>query len=89
MFKILCLLFVLCCVGCATPPKVWHYPDFKVVRADMGTIKRICGQKARCCYSISKKIIWVDEFSAECFVNELCHQQGIDLETCERDYRWR
>ncbi len=91
MFKKLWILSVLILTGCATPPQVWRYPDFTIIKASQSTIDRVCKPDRiwfKCCWKKAKKEIWVEEFSPECLVNELCHQQGIDVEVCERDYRW-
>lgn len=102
MFKKFLIVPVLMCVGCVTPPKVWVYPDFKIIKTDKGTVQDICysstgtfddgrpqvKSEIRCCWKSKTKEFWINEWDPECLLHELCHQQGIARDICGRDYKW-
>lgn len=103
MFKKLWILSILLLTGCASTPKVWHYRDFTIIKADLRTVRRACylphgtmddgtpqiKERIQCCWLSDKKEIWISEQNPECLVHELCHQQNIHTgRTCGERYRW-
>lgn len=88
------------CVGCSSAPKVYRYQSlgFSIVKADAGTVDRICRarirlndkgrpitRRIRCCY-LTDRSIWVADTDVDCILHELCHADGRAPAECDRVY---